>query len=48
MWSPVLVAFIEGVWGTGVAGRVSLVLLGLLVLGPVAHGLGSIARGLMR
>jgi putative peptide zinc metalloprotease protein len=48
VWAPLVAVFGAALWRSGPAGRVVLVLLGLLVLGPVAHVLGDGARALDR
>ena len=47
-WWPIARAFGGGIWRLGAAGRVLLVVLIALVLGPVAHGLGDGARAIAR
>lgn len=48
LWAPVATAFGRGVWRAGVVGRVLLVVLIVLALGPVIHGLGDAGRAIVR
>ncbi|MDX6274338.1 MAG: putative peptide zinc metalloprotease protein [Frankiales bacterium] len=47
-WWPLARGFTAGLWGNGVLGRALLILLGLLVLGPLVHGVGDGARAVSR
>jgi CRP-like cAMP-binding protein len=47
-WWPYLRAFATGLWDLGLAGKILLALLALLVLGPLAHGLGDATRSIGR
>ena len=47
-WWPVLRSFGTGLWGLGLTGRITLVLVVALILGPIVHGFGKLARAIVR
>ena len=48
LWWPILGSFASGLWRSGIPGRALLVLLLLMVVGPLTHGLGGVARAVRR
>jgi putative peptide zinc metalloprotease protein len=48
LWGPIVERLFSGLWSAGVAGRVGLVVLVILIVGPLAHVFADVARALDR